>query len=339
MFQYLDVLRKIIDKNINPNYKTNNGVSVIQDELYLMPDAFNWQMNNRTGERTIRIASGVRFEHDMADGFPLLTTKKMGLQSVFTELYFFLHGITDKKWLQDRKCKIWNQWARPSVVNATFAAQKEIARIMGDEIDDKELHDKIADEERDLGPIYGFQWRHFGAKYKFNPANPLKNWEGDYAGVDQVQNVIDLLRRDPSNRRAIVSAWNPVDIPDMALPPCHIEHQLLIDKGKLNLIWKQRSCDMLLGIPYNIASYAMLLKLYAKELGYKEGMLVGNWADVHIYEHHLPQVLEQLSRSPRKLPSVEIPDVGWKGMLDWQHKEFAMSGYNPMPAIHASVTR
>ena len=173
---------------------------------------------------------------------------------------------------------------------------------------------------RDLGPIYGWQWRHFGGKYKWNPHNPARNVETNdskFMPVDQMQNVIDAAKKDPTNRRLIVNAWNPTDMDQMALPPCHVMHQILIHDGKLNLIWTQRSCDMFLGIPYNIASYALLLLLYAKELGYKPGVLRGELHDVHIYENHIPQVKEQLSREPKKLPSVEISDKNWNGMLNW----------------------
>ena len=169
--------------------------------------------------------------------------------------------------------------------------------------------------ERDLGPIYGFQWRHFGGEYRFNPDVPQMNFNPEKPGVDQVKNAIEQIKTNPTNRRIVVSAWNPVDMPRMALPPCHIMHQVLVENGKLNLIWTQRSCDMFLGVPYNIASYALLLMLYADEAGLKPGVLKGELHDVHIYENHIPQVREQLSRTPHKLPTVEI--VNPTGMLNW----------------------
>lgn len=279
--------------------------------------------DNRTGTPDIGIGHGATFVHDMADGFPLITTKKMGLKNIATELEFFIRGITDKKWLTDRKCKIWNEWANPVKVEQTYnmkvamleeggpltPAQKQIVR------------NSVADYERDLGPIYGFQWRHFGGEYQWDPKrikiNPSDNFNPEKPGIDQVANAIDKLKNNPNDRRILVSAWNPVDFPQMALPPCHVMHQLIARNGKLNLIWTQRSCDMFLGIPYNIASYALLLLLYAKEAGMTPGILKGEFHDAHIYTNHLDQVREQLTRKPHPLPTVEIPDENWHGMLNW----------------------
>ena len=279
--------------------------------------------DNRTGTPDIGIGHGATFVHDMADGFPLITTKKMGLKNIATELEFFIRGITDKKWLTDRKCKIWNEWANPVKVEQTYnmkvamleeggpltPAQKQIVR------------NSVADYERDLGPIYGFQWRHFGGEYQWDPKrieiNPSDNFNPEKPGIDQVANAIDKLKNNPNDRRILVSAWNPVDFPQMALPPCHVMHQLIARNGKLNLIWTQRSCDMFLGIPYNIASYALLLLLSAKEAGMTPGILKGEFHDAHIYTNHLDQVREQLTRKPHPLPTVEIPDENWHGMLNW----------------------
>ena len=191
-----------------------------------------------------------------------------------------------------------------------------------------------------MGPIYGWQWRHFGGEYKWTPLDTTKNFNPEKTGVDQMANVIETAKKDPNNRRLIVSAWNPVDQSKMALPPCHIMHQILIHNGKLNLIWTQRSCDMFLGVPYNIASYAMLLMLYAKELGYKPGVLRGELHDVHIYENHINQVKEQLSRKPKPLPTVEIPDKNWNGMLNWSAKDgFTLKDYVCHEAIKGEVAR
>lgn len=278
---------------------------------------------NRTGTPDIGIGHGATFVHDMADGFPLITTKKMGLKNIATELEFFIRGITDKKWLTDRKCKIWNEWANPVKVEQAYKiktgmleqggpltpAQKQIVR------------NSIMDSERDLGPIYGFQWRHFGGEYQWDTTriehDPTDNFNPQKPGTDQVANAIDKLKNNPNDRRILVSAWNPTDFYQMALPPCHVMHQLIARNGKLNLIWTQRSCDMFLGIPYNIASYALLLLLYAKEAGMTPGILKGEFHDAHIYTNHLDQVREQLSRTPYKLPTVEIPDDNWNGMLNW----------------------
>ncbi|MBR3930523.1 MAG: thymidylate synthase [Alphaproteobacteria bacterium] len=271
--------------------------------------------HNRTGIPDIGLGHGATFEHDMEMGFPLITTKKMGLKNIATELEFFLHGITDKKWLQDRKCNIWNEWANPVKVKAQYDMRLPTAT------NPTELLHSIMDNERDLGPVYGFQWRHFGGEYQWNPKridkNPTDNFNPQKPGIDQVANAIDKLKNNPNDRRIIVSAWNPTDFPYMALPPCHMMHQLIVRNGKLNLIWTQRSCDMFLGIPYNIASYALLLLLYAKEAGLKPGILKGELHDAHIYTNHLSQVALQLQRKPLPLPTVEIPDKNWNGMLNW----------------------
>ncbi len=280
--------------------------------------------NNRTGIPDVGLGHGATFVHDMQMGFPLITTKKMGLKNIATELEFFLRGITDKKWLQDRKCKIWNEWANPIKVEQTYKIKSGMLEYGGHTLTDAQktvLRNSIMDSERDLGPIYGFQWRHFGGEYQWDPArieiNPSDNFNPAAAGVDQVANAIDKLKNNPNDRRILVSAWNPVDFPQMALPPCHMMHQLIVRDGKLSLIWTQRSCDMFLGVPYNIASYALLLLLYAKEANLQPAILKGELHDAHIYTNHLPQVVEQLTRTPYPLPTVEIPDENWRGMLNW----------------------
>ena len=280
---------------------------------------------NRTGIPDIGLGHGATFVHDMDMGFPLITTKKMGLKNIATELEFFLRGITDKKWLQDRKCNIWNEWANPVKVELAYKNKKGLLEWDSTPLTPNQqtiLRNSIMDSERDLGPIYGFQWRHFGGEYQWNQErierNPTDNFNPHKPGIDQVANAIDKLKNNPNDRRIIVSAWNPVDFPQMALPPCHMMHQLIVRDGKLNLIWTQRSCDMFLGIPYNIASYALLLLLYAKEAGLKPGILKGELHDAHIYTNHLNQVAQQLQRKPHPLPTVEIPDENWRGMLNWQ---------------------
>ena len=303
MKAYLDILRKIMDE-----------CDVLRD--------------NRTGIPDIGLGAGAVFEHNMEDGFPLITTKKMGLKNISTELEFFLNGITDKKWLKDRKCNIWNEWANPAKVKAECAETGADAKA-------------VAAEMRDLGPIYGFQWRHFGGGYQWDEArvekNPTDNFDPKNPGFDQVKSVIDKLHNDPSDRRMIVSGWNPVEFPNMALPPCHIMHQLIVREGKISLVWFQRSCDMFLGVPYNIASYAMLLLLYAKESGFRPHMLKGILADAHIYNNHFDQVKEQLSRTPHPLPTVEIPDGNWTGMLNWKAEDFVLKDYVCDDAIRAPV--
>lgn len=308
----------------------------------IMTNATDLRMN-RTGIPDIGLSAGAVFEHDMSTGFPLVTTKKMGLKNIATELEFFLHGITDKRWLQDRKCHIWDEWANPVKVEQKYnIATNNLPNLTDDEKNN--IRNAIMDSERDLGPIYGFQWRHFGGEYVWNEnrinKNPTDNFNPKNPGIDQVQNAIYKLKNNPNDRRILVSAWNPVAIPQMALPPCHVMHQLVVRDGKLSLIWTQRSCDMFLGVPYNIASYALLLLLYAKEAGLKPGMLKGELHDAHIYQNHIPQVREQLKRKPYPLPTVEIPDDNWRGMLNWSAQGgFVLKNYICHEKLRGEVAR
>ena len=303
--------------------------------------------NNRTGIPDIGIGHGATFVHDMDMGFPLITTKKMGLKNIATELEFFLYGITDKKWLTDRNCKIWNEWANPIKVEQEYNTRMDALKHLNITPPDKSkqiVRNSIMDKERDLGPIYGFQWRHFGGEYQWDQnrieRDPTDNFNPQKPGIDQVANAIDKIKNNPNDRRIIVSAWNPVDFPQMALPPCHVMHQLIVRDGKLNLIWTQRSCDMFLGIPYNIASYALLLLLYAKEAGLKPGILKGELHDAHIYTNHLPQVATQLQRKPHPLPTVEIPDENWHGMLKWHANDgFKLKDYVCHERLRGDVAR
>lgn len=266
---------------------------------------------NRTGISTISM-SGAMFEHDMAKGFPLLTTKKMGLKNIATELEFFIKGITDKDWLKRRKCNIWNEWCSPDIVQYSH---------------DNRVRERMA-AERELGPIYGWQWRNFGGTYI------------DYKtkctdGFDQLAWAVNELDVNPSNRRVIVSAWNPIDIPRMALPPCHYSFQILINNEKLDLIWQQRSCDTILGIPYNIASYALLLKLIAAQLGREEGKLIGQLGDVHIYSNHHDGMKKQLDRTPYPSPQVTLDN--FTNIFDWKYTDFTLHNYISHPAIRFEV--
>lgn len=298
---------------------------------------------NRTGIPDIGLSAGAVFEHDMSTGFPLVTTKKMGLKNIATELEFFLYGITDKRWLQDRKCHIWDEWANPVKVEQKYnIATNNLPNLTDNE--KNTIRNSIMDSERDLGPIYGFQWRHFGGEYVWNEKrinkNPTDNFNPKNPGIDQVQNAIYKLKNNPNDRRILVSAWNPAAIPQMALPPCHVMHQLVVRDGKLSLIWTQRSCDMFLGVPYNIASYALLLLLYAKEAGLKPGTLKGELHDAHIYQNHIPQVREQLQRKPHPLPTVEIPNDNWRGMLNWSAQGgFTLKNYICHEKLRGDVAR
>jgi thymidylate synthase len=207
------------------------------------------QKTDRTGTGTIAVA-GSMFEHDLQNGFPMLTSKKTPFKLIATELQFFLQGRTDKEWLKERNNHIWDEWCSPKKVPYGH---------------DRETKTRMA-EERDLGPVYGFQWRHFNA--------PYISHDSDYSnqGVDQIQNIIHSLKTNPDNRRMLVLAWNPCQIAEMALPPCHYGFQVTVIQGRLNLLWNQRSVDTMLGLPFNIASYALLLHLLAKETGLKEGL-------------------------------------------------------------------
>lgn len=269
---------------------------------------------NRTGISAYTIAGAI-FEHDMSEGFPLLTTKKIPFRLIASELEFFIKGITDKKWLQDRKNHIWDEWAKPQL--APYGH-------------DEESKNKML-EERDLGPIYGFQWRHFNA--------PYEKYDSDYSGkgIDQMKNVVDTLKNNPRDRRMIVSAWNPQQFGEMALPPCHYAFQITVIDGKLNLLWNQRSVDTMLGLPFNIASYALLLHLLAKEAGLEEGKLVGFLADVHIYENHVKGAKEQLERDPRKFPLPKIETENWKSIFDWKFEDSKVINYQSYEKISFEI--
>ena len=301
--------------------------------------------DNRTGIQTIRIPWGATFTHDMNNGFPLLTTKKMGPKTIFTEMEFFIKGITDKKWLQDRNCHIWDEWGNIDSWKPVFEKNKfkEIKKLGAHNMTkehETELKNHAMNECRDLGPVYGWQWRHWNGEYKWNPNNSMNNYNLAKPGIDQLKNVIETAKRDPNNRRLIVNAWNPTYEHNMALPPCHYSFQILIHNNRLNLIWNQRSCDMFLGVPFNIAEYALLLLLFAKELGYKPGILRGNLGDVHIYENHVNQAYEQISRKPYKLPTVEISDKNWNGLLNWSAKDgFVLKDYICHEKLRGDVAR
>jgi thymidylate synthase len=267
---------------------------------------------NRTGTDALTIA-GMMFEHDMADGFPLLTTKKVPFRLVSSELEFFIKGITDKNWLQQRKNHIWDEWCSPGAV--PYATDEETkAKMMA---------------ECEMGPIYGWQWRNFGKKYTAYNASP----EG--SGVDQLKTLVETLKKDSSSRRMLVSAWNPPDLPSMALPPCHYAFQVTVIDGRLNLLWNQRSVDVALGLPFNIASYACLLHLLAKEANLAEGKLIGFLGDTHIYVNHIEGIKVQLSREPKPLPKIKTE--AFTSIFDWKYTDTAIEGYDSYPAIKFDI--
>jgi len=283
---YLDIIRKILEKG----------------EV----------KENRTGVNTVAIA-GAMFEHDMEDGFPLLTTKNVPFRLIASELEFFIKGLTDKEWLIKENNHIWDEWCSSDVV--PYGNNEETKVKMK--------------QERELGPIYGWQWRNFGAKYIAHD----KEAEGN--GIDQLKKLVETLKKNPNDRRMIVSAWNPVDIYRMALPPCHYGFQVTVINGKLNLLWNQRSVDSALGLPFNIASYALLLHLLAKEAGLKEGKLIGFLGDTHVYENHIEGLKEQIKREPYSLPKIETKN--FKSIFDWKYTDSEILDYKKYPTIKFDI--
>ena len=240
---------------------------------------------DRTGVGT-RSVFGQQMRFDLSKGFPLMTTKKMHLKSIIHELLWFIKGDTNVKYLQDNGVRIWNEWA---------------------------------DENGDLGPIYGSQWR---------------NWNGE--GIDQLAQVVDKLKNNPNDRRMIVSAWNVSKIPEMHLPPCHMMFQFYVANGKLSCMLYQRSCDMFLGVPFNIASYALLTMMLAQVCDLEPGEFVHTLGDTHIYHNHFEQVKEQLRREPLPLPTMKLnPQV--KDINDFKYEDFTLENYECYGAIKAQV--
>lgn len=240
---------------------------------------------DRTGVGT-RSVFGQQMRFDLSKGFPLMTTKKMHLKSIIHELLWFIKGDTNVKYLQDNGVRIWNEWA---------------------------------DENGDLGPIYGSQWR---------------NWNGE--GIDQLEQVVDKLKNNPNDRRMIVSAWNVSKIPEMHLPPCHMMFQFYVANGKLSCMLYQRSCDMFLGVPFNIASYALLTMMLAQVCNLEPGEFVHTLGDTHIYHNHFEQVKEQLRREPLPLPTMRLnPQV--KDINDFKYEDFTLENYECYGAIKAQV--
>lgn len=244
---------------------------------------------DRTGTGTLSVF-GHQMRFDLEDGFPLLTTKKLHLKSIIYELLWFLKGDTNVKYLQEHGVRIWNEWA---------------------------------DENGELGPVYGHQWR---------------SWP-DYQGgtIDQIQNVLDLIRHNPNSRRMLVSAWNPAEVDQMALPPCHCLFQFYVAEGRLSLQLYQRSADTFLGVPFNIASYALLLMMMAQVTGLKPGEFVHTTGDTHLYLNHLEQARLQLTRTPRPLPAMKLnPEV--KDLFAFRYEDFELTDYQPWPHIPAQVS-
>lgn len=270
---------------------------------------------NRTGVDAITVA-GAMFEHDMATGFPLLTTKRVPFGMVKTELEFFIKGLTDKRWLQERGCSIWDEWCNPKrVPYGTDPATKARMR-----------------EECDLGPVYGYQWRRFGAPYYGPYDKPQVALRG---GIDQLAKLVETLKTNLSDRRMLVSAWNPLALSEQALPPCHWGFQVTVINGRLNLLWNQRSVDTMLGLPFNIASYGLLLHLLAQGAGLAEGRLIGFLADTHIHVNHVDGARAQLARQPRPLPKVSTQP--FPTVLEWFTEQTKLDGYDPHSKISFEI--
>ena len=263
MKQYLDLIKHVMEHGVDKEDRTGTGT---------------------------RSVFGYQLRCNLADGFPLLTTKKVHLKSIIYELLWFLRGDTNVRWLQEHGVRIWNEWA---------------------------------DENGDLGPVYGSQWRAWP--------------DGNGGTIDQIAQVIDQIKNTPDSRRIMVSAWNVAEVPTMKLPPCHSLFQFYVAQGKLSLQLYQRSADLFLGVPFNIASYALLLMMVAHVTGLEPGEFVHTFGDAHIYRNHFDQIKEQLSREPRPLPRMVLnPDV--KSIDDYKYEDFTLEGYDPWPAIKGEVS-
>lgn len=246
------------------------------------------QRGDRTGTGTLSVF-GRQTRYDLAQGFPCLTTKKLHLRSIIHELLWFLRGDTNIKYLHENKVTIWDEWA---------------------------------DENGELGPVYGHQWR---------------NWPDlDGGSIDQISNLVEGLKKNPESRRHVVSAWNVAEVDQMALPPCHCLFQFYVANGKLSCQLYQRSADCFLGVPFNIASYALLTMMLAQVVGLEVGEFVHTFGDLHLYLNHIEQAKEQLSRTPRPLPTMKInPEV--KDIFAFKFEDFTLEGYNPYPSIKAPI--
>jgi thymidylate synthase len=246
------------------------------------------EKHDRTGTGTISVF-GHQMRFDLAEGFPLVTTKKLHLKSIVYELLWFLRGDTNVKYLQEHGVSIWNEWA---------------------------------DADGNLGPVYGQQWRSWPTR--------------DGGTIDQIGGVVDAIRRNPDSRRLIVSAWNPADVERMALPPCHCLFQFYVAKGRLSCQLYQRSADVFLGVPFNIASYALLTLMVAQVTGLAPGEFVHTLGDAHLYVNHIEQARLQLARPPRALPAMRL-DPAVKDLFSFRYEDFVLENYDPHPHIKAQV--
>lgn len=272
----------------HPAHTDRQGIEAAYLDLLRDVMANGTPSDDRTGVGT-RTVFGRQLRCDLADGFPLLTTKKVHFRSIAIELLWFIKGMTNVKWLQERGVTIWDEWA---------------------------------DENGELGPVYGKQWRR---------------WTGpDGREIDQLADLVAQIKANPASRRLVLSAWNPADVPSMALPPCHTLFQFHVAQGRLSLQLYQRSADLFLGVPFNIASYALLLAVVAQATGLKPGEFVHTFGDAHIYSNHVEQVERQLAREPRALPALKLnPSV--TDLFAFEYEDIEIIGYDPHPGIAAPV--
>lgn len=290
---------------------------------------------DRTGTGT-RSCFGLQFRHNLAEGFPLLTTKKLPFKTIVTELLWFLRGDTNIKYLLENNCHIWSADAL-----RVFNAQHEVMHRIGiPEFEKRILSDeKFARLWGDLGPIYGEQWRAWRGR---RDAEHSTSFHTNYFTIDQIENVIKSIKEDPEGRRHIVSAWNPADIKDMALPPCHCLFQFYVYDGKLSCHLYQRSADVFLGVPFNIASYALLTHIVSHQCGLDVGDLVISFGDIHIYNNHRKQVDLQLNREHRPLPKLKLAQTynttNGCAVDAYDLEDFILEGYDPHPAIKGELS-
>ena len=281
------------------------------------------EKTDRTGTGT-KSLFGKQIRHKMSEGFPLLTTKKMAIKSIMTELKWFLKGDTNIRYLVQNGCNIWNGDAYKTYQRACMY---ELDR---DELTMEEFVNKIKTDESfarvwgELGPVYGKQWRRVEKRHGSSPTYK----------VDQIKNLIELIKENPDSRRLMVNSWNPSELDEMVLPPCHYGFQCYVNDGKLSLMWNQRSVDTFLGLPFNIASYGMLLQLLCEETNLEPGELIGNLGDTHLYLNHLEQAEEQRIRKSFQLPSVKLSNVDiLNGEFDYE-----IIGYQSQPTIKAPLS-
>ena len=291
------------------------------------------RQSNRTGVDTFKIPPRM-IQHDMSDGsFPLLTTKRVAFKTMSVELEGFIKGITSKQWYKDRGCNIWNEWCNPQKVPYPAADMESKAR---------DLVLQAMAEEDDLGPaVYGAAWRKYRDPMAFAPDVDCSQGVAEacltFVGqeIDQLANIVQTLKTNPEDRRMICLAWNPLGLKHTALPACHYSWQVMKRGEYLDLVWTQRSVDSFLGLPFNIASYGLLLLLLAREAGLKPGVLSGSLADLHLYENHVDQAKEQLSHPMRDLPYVELNDKG--SIFDWTYEDALLFDYSCHGPIKAPV--